>query len=162
MSYDVFQGFGLDPTEVFNPNTVKDYLRPDPRHHLYNEGWADFVKLWSNTKQLQIGRPHYETALDQPTTQELELIIPDSDSIVSGPQAMLYIPNPSIGVGSVTFMDYDTALDYLANGLVQIASTRYAPHDAALPDLDDIRRYLDFYFDQYPENPMDLTLITQD
>lgn len=163
MDYVVFQGFGLDPTKVFRPTIVKKYLKLkfNSNRRLYNEKWIDFVRLWSDSHNLQLSRPYYEYVFDQPQTQELSLIIPDPDTIVDGPKTMLYIPNPSIGTGSVTFMTYDTALEYLINGLVQIAQTRYEPHNAALPDLDDVQHYLYFYYGQYQKNLTDLTLITK-
>ena len=57
------------------------------------------------------------------------------------------------------FYDRSAAINYLVSSLLTLTDYRYAPHNPACPDFDELLYYLNWYCKTFNYDPMDHTVI---
>ena len=160
-NYDVVQGFGLDPTKVFTHDLIIRFLTEktdlaDPQE-FFEDNWIEFSNLWSDRSFLKESEPYLEEALERTCNNIILTLIDASD--ITPEQTALMILNPSIGQNSTIFYDRSAAINYLVSSLLTLTDYRYAPHNAACPDFDELLYYLTWYCKTFNYDPMDHTVL---
>lgn len=162
LSYTIVQGFGYDTTETFKYENIERFIKEIKHENntkdYFEDHWWEFYQLWTDRLFLKNSLPYFEEAFDGPY-HDIKLYITNAvpyDDIKA--QTALIIPNPSIGTPYAVFMDYDVALNRITQALSSLTDYRYAPHNATMPDIDELTEYIKWYNKTYKYDPRDHTV----
>lgn len=161
MPYTVIQGFGLDPTTIFKPETVQAYItqadlnKQVSDHDYFKYTWQAAYNFWTDPDEL--GLPYLDNVYEDDDFQYFH----QQADVLQGPHCLIFMPNPSIGDNEAHFYSYDLAKSKLAQLLSDLAATYYNVngHYVHLPSSQQIVNYLDWYAKTYNYHYVNQTVI---